>query len=340
VPVAEKVILRHRYIFLAGETMKAARFILITGLVIATVLALLVFTGVWPGQTGQNSKVKSNVFVANVPDNNHTDDVSIMLKEHLGNNSSETLSSHPDTPPADIAVAHASKDMSPSKGLPVAQDKPNLNLPVGQRAEALSAFQDKPDLPVSQGQQSIASVGAADETKLDSMISNPVGIGGSYFNNPEVYGQNGELLPSPEKVLASKAKSILQNHKDRNAEGVIISEEVVGDDSTSGGQSLNDGVGPASADMTGPAAVVTGTGTTVESLAEQSTSDTDNPADTKAQTDRLLAALAEGNPVDVRLEAIYLLADVAPDQAKKFLNDKEDVIRCEAERIAGIIPHD
>ena len=322
--------------------MKAARFIiLITGLLITTVLALLVFTGVWPGQTGQNSKVKSNVFVANVPDNNHTDDVSIMLKEHFGNNSSETLSSRPDTPPADIAVAHASKDMSPSKGLPVADNKPDLSLPVGQRAEALSASQDKPDLPVSQGFQSIAPVGATDKTKSDSMESNPAGIdiGGSYFNNPEVYGQNGELLPSPEKVLASKAKSILENYKDRNAEGVIISEEVVdGSETTSNGNSSNDGVGPDSADMTGPATVVTGTATTVEMLANQNTSD--NPADTKSQTDRLLAALADGNPVDVRLQAIYLLADVAPDQVEKFLNDKEDVIRCEAERIVGILPVD
>jgi len=323
--------------------MKAARFILITGLLITTVLALLVFTGVWPEQTGQNSKVKSNVFVANVPDNNHTDDVSIMLKEHFGNNSSETLSSRPDTPPADIAVAHASKDMSPSKGLPVAENKPNLNLPVGQRAEALSASEDKPDLPVSQGPQSIAPVGAADETKLDSMISNPVGIGGSYFNNPEVYGQNGELLPSPEKVLASKAKSILENYKDRNAEGVIVSEEIVGDDSEamSSEQSLKDNTGLDSANTgehTEAVTTSTDVASTVEMLAEQNTSD--NAADTKAQTDRLLAALAEGNPVDVRLEAIYLLADVAPDQAKKFLNDKEDVIRCEAERIVGILPVD
>jgi hypothetical protein len=161
----------------------------------------------------------------------------------------------------------------------------------------------------------------------------------SYLNNPEVYGQKGQLLPSPEKVLASKAKSILENYKDRNAEGVIISEEeVIDGPETSGGQSSNVSVGSDSADMTGPATVVADTGTTVESLAEQSVSD--NPADIKLQTARLLAALADSNPVDVRLQAIYLLADVAPDQTKKFLNDKEDVIRCEAERIAGVIPHD
>jgi hypothetical protein len=332
VPVAEKVILRHRYIFLAGETMKAARFILIAGLLITTVLALLVFTGVRPEQGRQNSRAqiltKKDVFVAHIS------------KENKGNVPA-TLNSHPGrslSKPVSFANPATEIGISPSKDLPVAEDKPKLNLPVDQKAEALFASEDKPDLPVSQRHQSITPVGATDETKSDSMESNPA-IGWSYFNNPEVHGQNGEELLSPEKVLASKAKSILENYKDRNAEGVIISEEEVVDGSeTSSGQSSNDGVSPDSADMTGPTTVVTDTGTTVESLAEQSTSD--NPADIKSQTDRLLAALADGNPVDVRLQAIYLLADVAPDQTKKFLNDKEDVIRCEAERIAGIIPHD
>ncbi len=318
--------------------MKTARFILITVAIIATVLALLVFTGVWPEQTGQNSKAKSDVFVANVSDDNHAGDVSITLDEHLGNDSSETLSNNADTPPAETAVA----DASPASDLPVARDKPGLNLPVSQKGEAMFASEGRPDLPGSQSQQSVASADATDKTKSDSVKLDSAGIdiGLLYLNNPEVRGQNGELLPSPEKVLASKAQSILENYKDRNVEGVIISEEeeIDGPETTSSGQSSDDGVGSDSADMTGSATVVTDTETTVESLAEQS--DSDNAADTKSQTDRLLAALAEGNPVDVRLQAIYLLADVAPDQTKKFLNDKEDVIRCEAERIAGIIPQD
>lgn len=331
--MAEKVILRHRYIFLAGEIMKAARFILITGLVITTVLALLIFTGIRLEQRKQNGGAqvltKRNAVVAHTSKENNGN-VPAALNSRTGMSLSES-------------IAHASPvskiDISPSKDLLVAQDKPRLDLPVSQKAEALFASEDKPGLPVSQRHQSIAPAGATDETKSDSMESNPAGIdiGWSYFNNPEVHGQNGQLLPSPEKVLASKAKSILENYKDRNTEGVIISEEeeIDSSETASGGNSLNDGVG---LDTTGSVAVVTGTGTTVEMLAEQSTSD--NPADTKSQIDRLLAALADSNPVDVRLEAIYLLADVAPDQAKKFLDDKEDVIRCEAERIAGIIPQD
>lgn len=77
---------------------------------------------------------------------------------------------------------------------------------------------------------------------------------------------------------------------------------------------------------------------TVEMLANQNTSD--KAVDPELQANQLLAALAENNPVDVRLQAIYLLADVAPDQVEKFLDDKEDIIRCEAERIVGILPKD
>jgi hypothetical protein len=317
--------------------MKATRLILIC-LLVAGVFSLFALTKVLPKRGGQNDKVqalsthhitKSDVSVAQAS------------KGHDGN-APKTLDGRPDRPLSDEAVAFANPaskiGMIPSKDLPVAEDKPNLNLPVGQKAEALSASEEKPDLPVSQRYQSVAPVGATDETKSDSMGSNPVGIGGSYFNNLEVYGQDGELLPSPEKVLARKAQSILENYKDRKAEGVIISEEVVGDDSTSSGHSLNDGVGPDSADMTGFTTKVTDTESTVETLAEQNTSD--DAADAKSQTDRLLAALADGNPVDVRLQAIYLLADVAPDQVKKFLDDKEDIIRCEAERIVGILPVD
>jgi hypothetical protein len=339
VPVAEKVILRHRYVFLAGETMKAARFILITGLFIAAVLVLLVFTKVRPEQGRHNGTAqvltKRDVSVAHTSKENNG-----KAPATLNSRSGRSLSEH-------VAFANpASKiDISPSKNLPVAQDKPRLNLPVGQKAEALFASEGKPDLPVSQRHQSIAPAGATDETKSDSMESNPAGIdiGRVYLNNPEVHGQNGQLLPSPEKVLASKAKSILENYKDRNAEGVITSEEEEGDDyeTKPGEQGLKDDTGLDSANTgehTETVTTFTDVASTVEMLAEQSTSD--NPADAKSRTAQLLAALADGNPVDVRLQAIYLLADVAPDEVGKFLNDKEDIIRCEAERIVGIIPQD
>lgn len=318
--------------------MKAARFILITGLLITAVLALLVFTKVRPEQGRHNGTAQVST----------KRDVSVVhTSKENKSNVPATLNNRPGRPlsePVAFANPATKIGISSSKDLPVAQDKPNLNLPVDQKAEAMFTSEGKSGLPVSQKDKSIAPAGATDEVKPDSIESNPPDIdiiAMSYLNNPEVYGQNGQLLPSPEKVLASKAKSILENYKDRNAEGIIISEEEEIDSSEmSSGQSSNDGVGSDSADMAGPAAVVADTVITVESLAEQHASASDNPADTKSQTDRLLAALAEGNPVDVRLQAIYLLEDVAPDQVKKFLNDKEDLVRSEAERIVGIIPSD
>jgi|GEM_PF-3389191 len=305
--------------------MKATRFILAC-LFVAGAFSLFALTKVLLKHGGQNDKAQ----VLSTHQITQSDlSVAQASKENNGN-APKTLDSHPDRSLSDEAVAFANPaskiGISPSKDLPVSsvsEGKPSL--PVGQKAETLPASQDKPDLPVSQNHQSAAPVGAADETKSDSVESNPFDIGRLYFNNPEVYGQNGELLPSPEKVLASKAQSILENYKDRNAKGVILSEEVVGETQS----------GPS--DTESPAEVVTGV-ETVEMLAEQSTSD--DAADVKSRTDRLLAALADDNPVDVRLQAIYLLADAAPDQVKKFLNDKEDVVRCEAERIVGILPQD
>ncbi len=318
--------------------MKATRFILAC-LFIAGAFSLFALTKVLLKHGGQNDK-------AQVLSTHHItkNDVSVaQVSKGHNDNAPKTLDSRPNGPLSEpVAFANPATEIgiSPSKDLPVAEDKPNL--PVGPKAEDLSASEEKPDLSVSRRHQSVAPVGATDETKSDSMESNPAGIdiSWSYFNNPEVYGQNGEELPSPEKVLASKAKSILENYKDRNAEGVIISEEeeIDGSEAMPSGHSLNDGVSPDSADMTGFTTEVTNTESTVEMLAEQSTSD--DAADAKSRTDRLLAALADGNPVDVRLQAIYLLADAAPDQVEKFLDDKEDLIRCEAERIVGILPED
>jgi hypothetical protein len=48
----------------------------------------------------------------------------------------------------------------------------------------------------------------------------------------------------------------------------------------------------------------------------------------------------ENNSLAVRLQAIYLLADIEPGLVENFLNDKDDLIRNEAERIAGILPQD
>jgi len=323
--------------------MKAGQFILIAGLLVTAMLALLVFTEVWPEQARQDggtlTLTKNDVFVVDSPDG-HNDDTSTTFNGRPSDDTPETLSSHPGMPPAGPAVVFANPapktDISPFEDLPVSDGKPGLL--VGQKANDLPVSDGKPNLPVSRRHRSMGPVGATDETE-----PNPVGIDGSRFNSPEVYGQNGEVLPSPEEVLARKAQSILRNYKDRKAEAVIISEEVVGDDYETklSEQSLKDDTGPDSANTgehTETVATVTDVASTVEMLANQNTSD--KAVDSELQVNQLLAALAESNPVEVRLQAIYLLADVAPDLVGKFLDDKEDIIRCEAERIVGILPQD
>jgi hypothetical protein len=161
----------------------------------------------------------------------------------------------------------------------------------------------------------------------------------AYAGNPEVYGQDGKLLPFPEEVLAHKAQNILQN-KDREAKEAVVESEIeTREDGTEielRTNSSQENTSPGAADTKTPAEAVTDT---VEKLADQSLHD-DGAVDHDLQVKQLLAALAEDNPTEVRLQAIYLLADVKPDLVEKFLDDKDDLIRCEAERIVGILPEE
>jgi hypothetical protein len=300
--------------------MKTVWFFVIICLLIAVASSLLVLVKVMPEQEKQNGETqvstKKDVVVAPVPEEKS---VNAPAPETLDNRPEGVLSES--SVPVAFANSASKTVTSPPQDSPVAEDKPGLNLSVSQKPQGLPVSGDSPDLSVSPEHQLAAPDKTADKTEPDR-----IDVDGLYAGNPAVRGQNGELLPSPEDVLARKAQSILENYKDRKAEGVIISEEVVGE-AQSG----------SAVDIESSVEIVIGV-ETVETLAEQNTSD--NAADAKPQTDRLLAALAEGNPADVRLQAIYLLADVAPDQVRKFLNDKDDLVRCEAERIVGVLPAD
>jgi hypothetical protein len=76
----------------------------------------------------------------------------------------------------------------------------------------------------------------------------------------------------------------------------------------------------------------------IEMLAEQNLHD--EAVDPELRVKQLLATLAEDNPPEVRLQAIYLLADIDPNLVEGFLDDREDLIRYEAERIVGILPEE
>jgi hypothetical protein len=148
-----------------------------------------------------------------------------------------------------------------------------------------------------------------------------------YANNPEAQGQDGETLPDAKAVLERKAQDILKYYKDRTAKAEVI--ETVTDGENGSQQQTS----TTSTDT--PAATADDT---VQSLAEQNLNSEN--IDHELQVKQILAALAESNPTEVRLQAMFMLADAEPDLVKNFLKDKDDLIRNEAERIVGILPQD
>ncbi|MFZ0034546.1 MAG: hypothetical protein WAK60_06115 [Sedimentisphaerales bacterium] len=197
-------------------------------------------------------------------------------------------------------------DTSLSKPKPAAYANPVSKTDSGPSGD-LSGPDNRGNVQIGRGDRSVVPAKTIDEPESDRADSD-----GLYDNNPEVHGQNGEILPFPEEVLARKAQDILRYHGDRKADADIIEEDGLAHTEAS--------------DETAPEV----------SKAEKLTPD--EAIDHDLQVKQLLAKLAEGNPTDVRLQAIYLLEDAAPKMVAKFLNDKDDVIRSEAERFAGILP--
>jgi hypothetical protein len=163
--------------------------------------------------------------------------------------------------------------------------------------------------------RSTATAKTTDKTKSDN-------ADGLYASNR---GQNGE----PEAILASKSQNNLKYYKDRTATAEVIEET----------ESQADGsqVQLITNTQQGSAVITDNTENTIDSLAQQNL---DENVDHELQVQQLLAALAESNPPEVRLQAIYLLEDTEPGQVKNFLDDKNDLIRTEAERFVGILPQD
>ncbi len=184
------------------------------------------------------------------------------------------------------------------------------------------------------GQTALADV--ADDAASDQIEINAEG---AYADTAEIYGQDGEMLPFPEEVRARKAQDILRYCSDKKTEAVIIAAEGDDDYETEPGvHNLNDDAGLDEVDMEMLTKDVADIESVIEMLAYRSLHD--DAVDPQLQIDQLWAALAEGNPSEVRLQAIYLLADVAPDLVEEFLDDPEELIRYEAERLVGILPED
>jgi len=298
--------------------MKKTHFIFVGCLLVAAVLSLFALTRISSEQKGQdqNGAVQTSLThqrritggdarTTGIPNgssrrNNSTSAAKSNARPDRRNGPSETLKT-----PAGRPAAPSSK---PVVG-PVVSANPAPKID-GRLFENLSGLDGGLDLPVSQNDRSVAPAETAAETESDHIDH------GSYTDSPEVYGQDGKKLPFPEAVLARKRQDILQYHN--KTEAVIIEEHIDTDTDSA------------------PADKQTVAENTDNTPENQDLSD--DTVDVETRTNRLLADLAETNPVDVRLQAIYLLADVAPDRVKLFLNDREDVIRFEAQRIMGIYP--
>lgn len=321
--------------------MKIARFILIACCFLTLVLSLFTLTRVLSERAGQDGEVqvltKSDVFVADDP-NGHNNGTSKTVNSHSIMPSSELVASANPTSQVDISL---------SEDLSVSNDKPNLladqkNQPIV-TVDSTDEMESRPvviDDSYTNGPEVYGQYGE-ELPSPDEMKLRPVVIDDSYTDSPEVYGQYGEELPSPEILRAYKAQSILQYYSDRTAEAVIIvTEEGEADDygAEPTMHSLSDDIGLDAADMKMFAEGFADVESVIEMLAEQNLCD--EVIDPELQINRLLVALAEDNPSEIRLQAIYLLADAAYELVEEFLDDPEDLIRYEAERLVGIFPED
>jgi hypothetical protein len=198
--------------------------------------------------------------------------------------------------------------------------------------EDLSRIGGEPGLPSRQNKQT-APVDTANDATSDQIYAD-----GLYADTAEIYGQDGEMLPFAEMVRARKAQDILRHYSDRKAKAVIIEAE--GDDyeTEPGMHNLSDDTDVDEVDMEVFTEGVDDVESVIEALAYLNLHD--DTIDPELQIDRLWAALAQDNPPEIRLQAIYLLADIDSELIEEFLDDPEDLIRYEAERLVGILPED
>jgi hypothetical protein len=230
----------------------------------------------------------------------------------------ETLNGSPDS----TAFSEPAYSVSPAYNDAVmSEDLPRANIEPG-----LSNRRDGRTAPAD-----VADDAESDQIEIDAE--------GPYADTAEIYGQDGELLPFPEEVRARKVQDILRYCSDKKTEAVIVAAEGDDDYETEPGvHNLNDDTGLDEVDMEMFTKDVADVESVIEMLAYQNLHD--DAIDPQLQIDWLWAALAEDNPTEVRLQAIYLLADVDYELIEEFLDDPEDLIRYEAERLVGILPED
>jgi hypothetical protein len=117
-----------------------------------------------------------------------------------------------------------------------------------------------------------------------------------------------------------RSRNILKNYKDRTAEA----DSVEGDEADAG--IAGDSYAPAGADAKDPEKAEQ---YTVEQIAEIGASDSSNEEKIRIYQE----ALDPGNPLAVRIQALNLLYEIAPENISQYRNDSDESIRLEAERL-------
>lgn len=126
-----------------------------------------------------------------------------------------------------------------------------------------------------------------------------------------VYGQYNDVLSDSDSIMKKEAKIILDVYRNRTREAEIVN------------------------DLAENEVNLTSEGAVIDMLALEGLKE---DSDTSSKINILLSWLSPLQPAEVRLQALYLLAEVAPDLVEDYMNDNDDSIRHEAERISGHFP--
>jgi hypothetical protein len=289
--------------------MKKMRFIFIGCLLAVAAISLFTLTGGLSGREGQDGNMQTSPYRATNAGN----------PGRYGNDASGTknnsVSGNPDR--GSIKTNDVSTGKSVSKPVTSKINRvPSKNLSMPGAGG---------DLQTGANGRSTAPANTTDEAKRK--------IAGRYAHHPETRGQHGETRPNPDAIIARKEQDILKYYKDRTATADVVEETELREDGSQVQVQPN-----TNSTNTQQLSVNDNTENTIDSLAQQNVNSEN--IDHELQVKQLLAALAESNPPEVRLQAIYLLEDAEPSQVKNFLDDKNDLIRNEAERFVGILPQD
>ena len=179
--------------------------------------------------------------------------------------------------------------------------------------------------PVDKGGNSNGdeSQGESAADRSDLAVLSGISVQSDLPDRSLVYGQHRDVIGESEALAQERARIIISTYKDRTAEAQIVDGDAVGKELPATGVGRTDGSDVVTIDSI------------TDTLAAQSTEAGD---DTGSRVDLLLGFLSSNQPQAVRLQALYLLADADESLVQNYMEDSDDLIRYEAERLAGFLP--